>query len=103
MTINSSTLIKQAEDQLSCPLNDEVAILSLKNTQYYSLGGVGSFVWQQLSELRSVEDLWTSIADEFDVADNHFKVEIMEFLNELLSAGLIETSVSPRAVQFSEL
>jgi hypothetical protein len=92
MRIDSTMLIKQAEDQVSCPLQEEVAILSLKSTFYYSLAGVGSFVWQQLVEQKSVKDVCASVVDQFDVNVQLCELEIIEFLNELFEAGLIQVS-----------
>ena len=89
MSIDPTTLVKRTKEQLSCPLNEEVAILNLKSTLYYSLGGVGPFVWQQLTEEITVKDLCAAVVSQFDVDEQQCEVDICEFLNELVAAGLV--------------
>ncbi len=67
MSLGPSTLVQQAKEQLSCPLNEEVAILNLKSTLYYSLEGVGPFIWQQLSEEKTVKEIVVAVVKRFDV------------------------------------
>ncbi|MGA8172279.1 MAG: PqqD family protein [Methylocystis sp.] len=94
MSLGPSTLVQQAKEQLSCPLNEEVAILNLKSTLYYSLEGVGPFIWQQLSEEKTVKEIVVAVVKRFDVDELQCEADVIAFLNELGAAGLIQTSDS---------
>lgn len=94
MSIRLSTFVKQSSEQLSCPLNQEVAVLNLKNTIYYSLEGIGPFVWEQLMEKKTVENICSAVAKRFEVEVAQCEEDVIEFLNELARAGLIDASNS---------
>lgn len=89
--IELSTVLKQSTGQVSCNLNDEVAILNLDKAVYFGLEGVGSHIWQALEQPRSVEALCKLIQDEFDVDPARCQADVLKFLHNLEQAGLVET------------
>jgi Coenzyme PQQ synthesis protein D (PqqD) len=91
VAIELSTLLKQAEHQVSCNLNDEAVILNLKSTMYFGLDEVGAYIWQALSEPRAVSELCKAVLDQFDVSEARCKNDVIEFLTKLDQAGLIES------------
>jgi Coenzyme PQQ synthesis protein D (PqqD) len=88
--IELSTTVKQSKDQVSCDLNDEAAILNLKSTLYFGLDEVGAYIWQALSEPRTVCELCKAVLDRFDVDEARCHTDVLEFLTKLDQAGLIE-------------
>jgi hypothetical protein len=88
--IELSTVLKQSTGQVSCNLNDEVAILNLDKAVYFGLEGVGSQIWQALEQPRSVEAICKLIVDDFDVDPAQCEADILKFLHNLQQAGLIE-------------
>jgi hypothetical protein len=90
MAIELSTMVKQSKHQVSCDLNDEIAILNLKSTLYFGLDEVGAYIWQALSEPRAVSELCTAVLDRFDVDEARCHTDVFEFLTKLDQAGLIE-------------
>ena len=90
MQIELSTIVKQSKDQVSCCLNDEVAILSLSSTLYFGLDEVGACIWQAMSEARSVEELGHIVLNSFEVDETQCYADILEFLAKLDQAELIE-------------
>jgi hypothetical protein len=89
--IDRSTMIKRAAHQVSCSLNDEVAILNLQSTLYFGLDEVGACVWQALEEPSRVDALCKAVASQFAVSDAACEVDVLTFLAALQEAGLIET------------
>jgi Coenzyme PQQ synthesis protein D (PqqD) len=92
--IELSTLVKQAEHQVSCNLNDEVVILNLESTMYFGLDEVGACIWQALSEPRVVSELCKAVLDQFDVVEARCNNDVIEFLTKLDEAGLIKSEPS---------
>jgi hypothetical protein len=90
MLIELTTVVKQSKHQVSCNLNDEVAILNLKSTLYFGLDKVGAYIWQALSEPRSVSKLCKDVLDRYDVDEARCHSDVIEFLAKLDEAGLIE-------------
>jgi hypothetical protein len=94
MPIELSTTVKQSKHQVSCDLNDEVAILNLKSTLYFGLEEVGAYIWQALREPLAVSELCKAVLDRFDVDESRCHTDVFEFLTTLDQAGLVE-SVPP--------
>ena len=90
--IDRSTMIKRVLHQVSCNLNDEVAILNLQSTLYFGLDEVGACVWQALEEPNRVDALCKAVASHFEVSETACEADVLTFLAALQEAGLIETA-----------
>jgi Coenzyme PQQ synthesis protein D (PqqD) len=90
MPIELSTVVKQSKHQISCNLDDEVAILNLQSTVYFGLDKVGAYIWQALSEPRTVNELCKSVLDRYDIDEGRCHSDVIEFLTKLDEAGLID-------------
>jgi predicted aldo/keto reductase-like oxidoreductase len=87
-----STVVKRSAQQVSCNLNDEVALLHLDTAMYFGLQGVGAQIWESLEQPRSVADICEDITKQFDVAPATCHDDVVRFLKGLQDAGLIETA-----------
>jgi len=48
--VDAATVLKKSAQQVSCNLDNEVAILDLQAACYFGLNEVGAFIWQLLDE-----------------------------------------------------
>ncbi|HTR85274.1 MAG TPA: PqqD family protein [Reyranella sp.] len=87
---DASTVVRRSAQQISCNLNEEIAILDLGKSVYFGLEGVGAHIWGALEEPRSVAELCASVVDHFDVTAEACRADVMTFLTSLEEAGLIE-------------
>jgi hypothetical protein len=90
--LNDSTLVKRSEQQVSCVLNGEIALLNLESAVYFGLSGTGAFIWSRLEAPRSVGSLCDDVTAEFDVAPQTCRDDVLKFLVRLHEAGLIEAA-----------
>lgn len=88
--LQPTTILRQTSRQVSCTLNDEVAVLNLDQAVYYGLEGVGGRIWQALTEPRSVAELCAIVLAEFDVSHAECETDVVRFLEHLRDVGLIE-------------
>jgi hypothetical protein len=88
--MNLSTIVKQSKDQVSCCLNDEVAILNLKSTMYFGLDELGAYIWQVLNEPRPVSEICSMVVDRYEVDTTRCTVDVLNFMAKLEKVGLIE-------------
>jgi hypothetical protein len=88
--MNLSTIVKQSRDQVSCCLNDEVAILNLKSAMYFGLDEVGAYIWQALNEPRPVSELCSMVLNRFEVDAIQCKNDVFNFIMKLERVGLVE-------------
>lgn len=89
--LESSTRLKQSDRQVSCNLNEEVAILDLDKAVYFGLEGVGAHIWASLEQPRSVGEICQSITDTFEVSPSECQADVLKFLAQLQEVGLVET------------
>ena len=78
------------KDQVSCDLSGEAAILNLKSGVYFGLNTVGASIWKLIQEPKTVKEIWEAILEEFDVEPDRCEHDILEFLQDLSTHGLIE-------------
>jgi hypothetical protein len=88
--LDATTVLKKSDQQVSCNLNNEVAILDLKSSLYFGLDVVGAHIWQELDNARSVEVLCRSVQEHFEVEPATCRADVVKFLTSLVEAGLIE-------------
>lgn len=88
--IGLSTIIRRSASQVSCGLNDEVAILNLSTARYFGIDSVGAFVWQELQEPRSVAALCEAVAGHFEVTGATCEGDVVKFVTALHEAKLVE-------------
>src|SRR5689334_11719159 len=94
MSIEQSATFKKVPHQVSCSLNEEVAILNLNSSLYFGLDEVGAFVWNLLSEPRTIAQLSLAVTDHFEVNEGQCLADMRKFLTELTKAGLVEELAS---------
>lgn len=91
MAIDLSTLVKQSPAQVSTALDEEVVILNLENSLYFGLEGVAACIWNAIKAPTNAAEICREVTEQFDVGEEQCRREVLEFLEELASAGLIET------------
>jgi hypothetical protein len=88
--IEPTTVFRKAERQVSCQINDEVAILDLDRSLYFGLEGVGVQIWESLEQPRSVAELCNSLLEAFDVSRAQCEGDVLQLVTSLQEEGLIE-------------
>lgn len=87
-----ATLVAERE-HLSAVIDDEEVILDMESGTYYGVNTVGSHIWTILQdEPTSVEAVIESVVAEFDVRQEDCEGDVMEFLNDVVANGLVETA-----------
>lgn len=70
-------------------IGDETIVLSLPASRYFTIGGVGTRVFELLAEDRSIEDLIGVIVDEYEIDPDIARRDIQAFLDKLRDAQLL--------------
>jgi hypothetical protein len=65
-------------------------VLDLKGGMYHGLNPVASFIWSRIQQPAAVSDLLTAVANKYDVTAQRCRDDVMNFLRQLMEAGLIE-------------
>jgi len=88
--ITTSSLVVATTDQVSSDLAGEAIVLSLRTGMYYGLAQVGVRVWELVREPIRVADLRDMIVREYDVEPERCERDVLDFLSDLATQGLIE-------------
>ncbi|TNF28026.1 MAG: PqqD family protein [Bacteroidetes bacterium] len=70
---------KVGNETILVPLSGNVADLN----EMYTLNEVGSFIWENLDSMDSVEEVVVSVLNEFDVDKHEAEQDVNTFLQEL--------------------
>ena len=89
-SLSVHSIVVAASEQVSCPLGEESAILSLKNSVYYGINPVGTRVWSLLKQPRSIEELRDTLLKEYEVDAELCERDLLNLLEKMRSEGLIE-------------
>lgn len=90
--LEASTVLRKSPSQVSCVLNEEVAVLNVDKALYFGLQGVGAHIWEFIETPHSVAEICDDVTANFDVAPDVCRQDVLTFLGGLLDAGLIETA-----------
>jgi hypothetical protein len=89
-SLSVHSIVVAASEQVSCPLGEESAILSLKNSVYYGMNPVGTRVWNLLKQPRSIEEMRDTLLREYEVDAELCERDLLNLLEKMRSEGLIE-------------
>lgn len=88
--IAGDTTIAAAEEQVSCDLGGESAILNLSNGVYYGLDPLGARIWELIREPKTVNEVRDVILTEYDVEPDVCERDLLALLAQLSEEGLIQ-------------
>ena len=88
--LSEQSTVVVSQDQVSCDLSGESAILNLKAGVYYGLNEVGTTIWKLIQEPRRVGDLRDALLEEYEIEPDRCEADLMILLQDLLDNGLIE-------------
>jgi len=71
-------------------LEGEAVLLELGTGRYFGLNETGTRIWLLLQEHGSVEAVLRAMLEEFDVAEDLLRSELLSFLDTLSSQQLLE-------------
>lgn len=70
-------------------IGDETIILSLSNSRYFSVTGVGTRIFQLLGEDSSMEEIVTTVVGEYEVDEATARRDVETFVDRLREAQLL--------------
>jgi hypothetical protein len=84
------TIIIAAENQVSCDVDDEAALLNLDTGVYYGLNPVGAYIWKLVQSPMTIGALRKKLQDEFEVDAADVEKDLSSFVEQMVAAGLVE-------------
>lgn len=88
--LTGSMIVKKSERQVAFEFNGEVVLLQFDRARDFGLQGVGTAIWNNLEEPRSIEEVCDDVGAQFDVDPAVGRNHALKFLTSLQEAGLID-------------
>ena len=88
ITINSH--VYRDPEMVAAPMGDELVMFSLDRGMYYGLDDIASDIWVKLETPISVQELCTSLMEEYEVDLETCQNETLNLLNWLFDQKLVK-------------
>lgn len=88
--MNWTENLKINKEFISRDLGDEIVLMSKDGQEIHSFEDSGLWVWQQLQEGKTPQDILGAILEEYDVPEERAKADLEDFFNDLLEKGIAE-------------
>ena len=92
LDFSKNPTLKANSDQICSDLNGEVVILNFDSGIYYGLNETGAYVWNQLQEPKTFEELRMLFINEYDVEIGIGDRDLQLLLQELAKYCLVEVT-----------
>lgn len=84
-----SKVVRKSEI-VTADMDGEIVMMHVETGNYFGLGSVGSAIWTLIENPLNVEDLVTTLLDQYEIGKDQCETEVLRFLNEMNTIGLIE-------------
>ena len=88
--MSSSTEYRRNEDILAASVDGELVMMSIQAGNYYTIGGIGTLIWELLDQPRTLDELADAVMAEYDVERARCAADVTAFVDKLLGLNLIE-------------
>ncbi len=78
------------EHVLHQDLDGEIVVLDSRSGDYFNLNEVASRMWVLLTEHGTLSEVIGSLLKEFDIDEEPLKADLMAFIKNLVSSGLMD-------------
>ncbi len=69
---------------------EEVVVLDLNSSAYYSLNEVGAFVWERLGQGQSLRDIATALCEDYDVEEKQARKDVDAVVQDMIKNKILE-------------
>ena len=89
MSIDLTSKVVRADGVMSAPVDNDIVILNMAKNNYISLDQIGRRLWDILETPQAVSSICEKLMDEFEGEREQIEIDVLVFLNELESEGLV--------------
>jgi len=81
-----------APDIVFREVDGEAVILNLDSGLYFGLDQVGTRIWQLIQQHGSLQNVFETMCEEFDVGSDTLERDLLGLMDELCAKGLVRAS-----------
>lgn len=94
MEIQTKAAYAVSGDVVFQEVSGETVLLDLNSESYFGLDEVGTRVWALINEGRAVDEMISTLLDEYDVDRATLEADVAALVTSLLEAGLVVESTT---------
>lgn len=88
--MDKTATIKMKKQLNVTDLSGEKVMVDFEQGKYFMIKGVGNDIWDMLTDNITVAQIVDKLLQEYDVTEEMCEKEVLDFLNNLESLGIIE-------------
>jgi len=77
---------------LAREIDGETVLLNLETGVYFGLDPVGTDMWRAIQTNGRLQDVFASIAQEYDVDAATLRADLLQLVNQMCEKGLLQTA-----------
>src|SRR5262245_43710903 len=89
-SMDSGMMIRRSAAMLHSEINNETVMIDMEKGLYYALDDIGSRIWALADQPIAMRHLCDRLTIEYAVSPEQCREEVAQFLEELLSNGIVE-------------
>ena len=91
MTSGGEQVYERRPGYVAANLGEELAVLDMASGSYLGFNATAAHVWRLLEKPRTLDALCKAMTHEFDIDADRCRPALNALLDELMTAGLIQT------------
>lgn len=88
--INKDSKINKNSDITAVRMGEEISMLDVESGNYYVLSSMGAVIWEILDGEKHIDEIVSSLIEEYDVDRETCESEVIRYLNDLENKKLIQ-------------
>lgn len=88
-TLSAATRVVASRNNVSTTLSGEAIILGMDDGVYYGLDPVGTRIWDLVQVPRTLGEVSTTLATEYDVSAGQALADLVTLVSDLQARGLL--------------
>jgi hypothetical protein len=90
MSLHSDSIVKRTAGLMSTRVGEEIYVLNPVADRYTGLDDIGRRIWDLLETTTQISSLRDRVVQEYEGDPRQIATDVMEFLNDLQTEGLLE-------------
>ena len=82
--LTPTTILARNPEIIANEIDDEIVMMSIEEGSYFGLNSIGSIIWQELEEAKSVESIISILLERFDVEEKTCREETIAFIESMI-------------------
>jgi len=90
--MNLDQKVTFAETVFAQEVDGEMVLLDMESENYFGLDEVGTAIWQAMQEYESLQEVFNTLLEQYDVDAEVLEHDLSDFVGKLVESGLVKVT-----------